>query len=424
MKPILVGAIALLPILSASVWAKQGQIAPMPRLDPMRVVLVRSDAPDCTPNCPEWISAEGSIVRDTPAEFRQVLRRLGKRQVPILLHSPGGLTDQAMEIGRLLRARHADVAVAKTDFSSCLPKDETCRKDRSFTGFRGSPNSNRAICASACAYLLAGGTRRLVPSWSYVGVHQTTIYQTRMLRQYRVLTRVVDGRRVVIDRRLISETPYSRTVRTPGPDDATYKGVTSYLAEMGISKTLMPLILSTPASEIRWLTEAELRSTMLMTEQLGADALLPRVVASQEQAPPPAAVAGPPGASFALRLGRFEDRFIGVRLDFHRPPGAQGVVMVASVTGNGDAIEASPMSVRLDLPNGRNAVAFRMAGESPTNPLRSTIPLEDFCRLGKDGPFKIGLELPASDGASPGVLTFETRTLLWTSRLLLEACRR
>ncbi|TIT97889.1 MAG: hypothetical protein E5W55_07925, partial [Mesorhizobium sp.] len=39
-----------------------------PDLGPtMRFAVVRSSAPGCEPNCPEWISAEGTIEAGTPA---------------------------------------------------------------------------------------------------------------------------------------------------------------------------------------------------------------------------------------------------------------------------------------------------------------------------------------------------------------------
>ena len=45
-----------------------------PDLGPaMRFVVVRSSAPDCEPNCPEWISAEGTIEASTPALFTRLL---------------------------------------------------------------------------------------------------------------------------------------------------------------------------------------------------------------------------------------------------------------------------------------------------------------------------------------------------------------
>ena len=62
-----------------------------PDLGPtMRFVVVRSSAPGCEPTCPEWISAEGSIVAGTPALFKRTLKGLGSRKLPVVVDSPGG----------------------------------------------------------------------------------------------------------------------------------------------------------------------------------------------------------------------------------------------------------------------------------------------------------------------------------------------
>ncbi|TGV31270.1 hypothetical protein EN811_28250, partial [bacterium M00.F.Ca.ET.168.01.1.1] len=54
----------------------------------MRFAVVRSSAPGCEPNCPEWISAEGTIETGTPTLFRRLLKTLGGRQLPIVVNSP------------------------------------------------------------------------------------------------------------------------------------------------------------------------------------------------------------------------------------------------------------------------------------------------------------------------------------------------
>ncbi len=46
----------------------------------MRFAVVRSNAPGCEPNCPEWISAEGTIEADTPGLLKRTLKALKGRQ--------------------------------------------------------------------------------------------------------------------------------------------------------------------------------------------------------------------------------------------------------------------------------------------------------------------------------------------------------
>ncbi len=84
----------------------------------MRVYLVRSAQNGCEPNCPEWIAAQGHIVAGTLTRFKKVFREAGKRHLPVLIHSGGGLADEALAIAHLLRAKGLDVAVARTVFTT------------------------------------------------------------------------------------------------------------------------------------------------------------------------------------------------------------------------------------------------------------------------------------------------------------------
>ncbi|RUW99710.1 hypothetical protein EOA27_35240, partial [Mesorhizobium sp. M2A.F.Ca.ET.037.01.1.1] len=93
-----------------------------PDLGPtMRFVVVRSSATGCEPNCPEWISAEGTIEAGTPALFRRLLKTLDGRQLPIVVNSPGGNVDAALQLGRMIRKNKLDIAVGITEFSGCSP---------------------------------------------------------------------------------------------------------------------------------------------------------------------------------------------------------------------------------------------------------------------------------------------------------------
>ena len=84
----------------------------------MRFAIVRSADPACEPNCAEWISAEGIFRNETEGEFRKVLNALGKRKLPILIHSRGGNGIAAMAVGRMVRAHQLDVAVSKTEIET------------------------------------------------------------------------------------------------------------------------------------------------------------------------------------------------------------------------------------------------------------------------------------------------------------------
>jgi hypothetical protein len=137
---------------------------------PLRIVVVRSSQPGCEPKCAEWISAEGDIVLATAEQLRKIVNSVGGRKLPILIHLRGGLTNQAMFMGFLIRARRLDVAVARTVFDPCANTPGGC-KQGTWGGPLGEPESKSAFCYSACTYVLAGGVRRFVGPEARVGVH-------------------------------------------------------------------------------------------------------------------------------------------------------------------------------------------------------------------------------------------------------------
>ena len=92
--------------------------------------IVRLAEPGCEPNCIEWIAAQGRIDTTTPAEFKRVLGKLGRRKLPILIDSTGGAVDEGIAIGRLVRAKGLDVVVTKTVLTPCEATDQECRKLR------------------------------------------------------------------------------------------------------------------------------------------------------------------------------------------------------------------------------------------------------------------------------------------------------
>ena len=90
----------------------------------MAFVVVRSGEPGCEPTCPEWISAEGGIAANTPAQLKKLLKTLGGRKLPIVVSSPGGDVDAALALGRMIRQYKLDVAVGKTRFAGLPTRTE------------------------------------------------------------------------------------------------------------------------------------------------------------------------------------------------------------------------------------------------------------------------------------------------------------
>lgn len=154
---------------------------------------------------------EGSISSGDASRFRSYLASQGELEVPVALHSNGGLVDEALEIGRIIREINADAVVL-----------------------------DGMICLSSCPYALAGGESRKVSKDSWIGLHQ----------HY-----------------------YSRNIYIPtiwAVKDIQYgQGlVMQHLLDMGIKTDIMLYSLNTPMSEIHIMTESDLLQSRLATEIL------------------------------------------------------------------------------------------------------------------------------------------------------------
>jgi hypothetical protein len=266
---------------------------------PMEVHVVRGAQPGCEPECPQWIAAQGRIVQGTARKFQKVVRALGDRKLPVFIDSFGGSIIDAYAIGRLIRAKGLTVAVTATTFSPCAPGELACRKTKSGGELRGLAQPYMSKCASACVFILAAGTRRLVGEGTAVGVHQGI----RIQRMYLVRKqRAFDGTIKV-----------SKTLAWEGKspvDRKTTADMRKYLAEMGMSDVLMSLIESTPHESIRRLAAWELQVTRLATEYLNGEQLLAGTPAppfpsapSPPLVPTPAPAPGAPGLQHACVHG-------------------------------------------------------------------------------------------------------------------------
>ncbi|MGX9178241.1 hypothetical protein [Mesorhizobium sp. BHbdii] len=141
----------------------------------MRFVLVRGRSLLCDPNCPEWISAEGTISAQTPERLRQLLDTIGDRRLPLVINSPGGDVLGALAAGRLIRERKLDVAVARTDFIGCEPDKADCTAENGI--YVGLSIDASGECGAACPIMLAGGVRRLVGPRAQLTVHSMGLEQ-------------------------------------------------------------------------------------------------------------------------------------------------------------------------------------------------------------------------------------------------------
>jgi hypothetical protein len=245
--------------------------APQPPQDPfqlpMRVVIARTGGKSCEPQCPEWISAQGLITPATPALFREVIRRAKGRKLPVLLSSPGGNVGAAAAIGRMIRKAGLDVAVGMTDFWACRPEDKSCVLPKEQKGvYIASSRLSYGFCASACPLILAGGVLRYASPMATLAVHELRTTLTREKVRYLETYRIVNGKKKLISRKVISRSRSSR--ETFGITATERKMLDSYLDEMGVSHDLIDEMAKAEFSSLNILPLSRARSLDLVNTEV------------------------------------------------------------------------------------------------------------------------------------------------------------
>jgi hypothetical protein len=251
---------------------------------PMRVVIVRKNIPGCEPLCSQWISAEGQITEKTPAVFRKTLAKAKALHLPIVVSSSGGDVDAALVIGKMIREQQLDVVVGWTYFAGCEPYRPDCALPKAQKGvYRGIAISNQGFCVSACSFILASGEKRLLGEGAFVGVHQISRTVTREKVRYFERYRLVNGKKEILSRKIVSRTPMKSIVSTK-LDRRLEKKIASYFKTMGIDGSLFAMFNKAPPTSMYMLALDEARSTKLITGVVSAVDL----VASKEctKAPP------------------------------------------------------------------------------------------------------------------------------------------
>lgn len=248
----------------------------------MQFAVVRSNAAGCEPNCPEWISAEGTIEAGTPAKLRQILKTLGRRHLPIIVNSPGGSVDAALQLGRIIRKSKLDVAVGATKFSGCQPGTDLCRAGKG--PYFGIASDGGAMCNSACPLMFAGGVNRLVGRWAYLGVHQITTTFQRQKIYYRTMYRIVHGRKKIISSKVVSRTNVG-TYKTYEMSKAVERRLSAYLREMGVGQGVLDVMKATPAGDIRQVSFDDMTTMKLVTSKGTLDILVWAGICRRSPAP-------------------------------------------------------------------------------------------------------------------------------------------
>ncbi|WP_192179917.1 hypothetical protein [Mesorhizobium amorphae] len=229
----------------------------------MRIVVVRSSAAGCGPNCPEWISAEGAIEAGTPALLKRALKKLGRRKLPIIVNSPGGNVDAALQLGRIIRKNKLDIAIGKTEFSGCWPGMTDCQaNDGKGAAYFGIASDGGAMCNSACPLMFAGGVRRVAGGWAHLGVHQITTTYFPSTRQYRTTYRVVRGKKYRVTTETITQ---GESYKTYEMSKALARKLSAYLREMGVGQGVLDMMKATPASDIRQISLHDMLTMKLAT---------------------------------------------------------------------------------------------------------------------------------------------------------------
>ncbi|MFO1032560.1 MAG: hypothetical protein U1E15_00100 [Hyphomicrobiales bacterium] len=231
----------------------------------MSVVIVRSTEAGCEPLCPQWIEAEGEITAGTPARFEKAFKAMGKAKLPVVISSPGGNIDAALQIGRMIRKRSLDVYVGATAYAGCKPSDAQCKLPAEFQGiYRGQMLEYSAYCFSACPIVLAGGVKRFVGGFSPVGVHQAKQVWTQQQIFYREKYIIVKGKKKVISR-----TEVSRKMLKPQVSFGLGHGLrgklAAYYKEMGVDTAILDEFNKAAFKDINILTPAQLDHFNLRT---------------------------------------------------------------------------------------------------------------------------------------------------------------
>jgi hypothetical protein len=336
---------------------------------PMRVVIVRDSRPGCEPNCAEWISAQGEITKDTPAQFRRIFKTLGGKKLPIFITSPGGAVAPAMAIGQEIRQRGLDVAVERTIFQMCEAPAASCDLATLKDGDRGRPEAIAASCSSACVIILAAGTERLVPVYGFVGVHQHHELQ-------------VDHREAIAEKEL----PRTRIENEPN-----YGPVRTYYTAMGIdTAALMPLLLSTPYTGIHRLTPEERRTTRIVTRFAPGDELLQTASLPADAKPDAPSAAGGQAAAAAPKLT--------TEVTPVYPPSGEAIELFIRVKAVDPPSPAVHFAADITFAGGKKLIAAS-TGERPADPLYVALATEDFCVLRRVG--NLSMRISIRDAARP-----------------------
>jgi hypothetical protein len=139
--------------------------APVKAGEPMTFrLLPLEDSSRCGYECAQAIVADGEITNSTPQEFLSFVSThlQGNVRAVVFLNSPGGRVVASMELGQIFRRLGVAAIVARAGQTY------------------GGTALAAGHCFSACVYALMGGSKRIIPPQSKVGVHRMFQYEASM----------------------------------------------------------------------------------------------------------------------------------------------------------------------------------------------------------------------------------------------------
>lgn len=242
---------------SSATASRPAKPADNPQLAPvMDFLVVRSSSPECEPDCPEWIAAEGRIVPETAGKLATFLANPARRKLPLILNSGGGSIEAAVAMGRMIRKYKMDTGVGQTIIAACphAQRDAgTCKPDGVLQAFDGRAFANRAYCASACPLVLLGGIHRVVDPSSFVGVHEPKGDIQPYIDHYLIKYRMENGKKHIISKTYVSRT-YLKKKTIVGIPPKLRLELDKYLNEMGGSLEILAEMEKARPEDMNWLS--------------------------------------------------------------------------------------------------------------------------------------------------------------------------
>jgi len=386
---------------------------------------VRGDNPACRPDCPEWISAEGKIVTGSADALERTLDSAGGRRLPIVINSAGGAVEDAMAMGRLIRAKRLAVVVAHTIVTPCAKGAKTCGEAKGVVDARG------AYCASACTLALAGGVERYISPQSYIGVHQMTevIKETQVKKLYKVHYLKLAGIKLELSRHFVGEQKSTTTAKLAADDSVDYD-VADYFASMGVTDPVMKLTMTTSPKSIHWMSAEELRQSRLATAWV--DRANPILVDAQPN--------GLAGLAIDAK-SRSASQFVATASAPLAQPvsGHRATLEATFAYRRGGATVMTALAVRdadtgtgLDLPGAGaylilypQGAQFRTGRIAADAPGRLAAPLRNFCKLKRSGGSAVVsfiADTAAPDASDPAPVELRPLAADGGAALFDEAC--